>query len=238
MASIHMQSIIFKKLHPNEHDLLEQTFRLRLQVYGHESSLLDYRLYPDGLERDKYDPQSIHFAAINQFDEVIASVRLILNDRWKIPVWEHCPTSMSNAPQLSFQNTAEVSRLVVSKELLRRRHNWLSLGRLRNFSQDSVKLLGGGNQAGFLRQAKPVAYGLYREIYKECASRGINHVVALMESGLYSLLRMYGLHFECIGPAVDVLGPVSPYMGRVDRLKDAIVKYQFPHFRSLFQPVN
>lgn len=231
-----MQSILFKKITPDDKDLLDQTFRLRFQVYGSECNFIDKRLYPDGLESDRYDSDSVHFAAVNSFGEAVASVRLILGSQVKLPVWQNYPSGKVGNVSCSDDKTAELSRLVISKRLLEQRcRGWIPSGK-RNISSLRQRLFSRGRF--FWHDTKPVTFGLYREVYKECIRRGISHIAALMEPGLFTLLKMYGFHFRCIGPTVDVFGPVSPYIGQVADFQQALNRYQYPAVQSSLQLTN
>ncbi len=70
----------FTFLEVKNSDLLEKVFAFRYKIlleiypeYLQESKLLDEK------ESDKYDPYSVHFAALNEAGEVCATVRLIYN---------------------------------------------------------------------------------------------------------------------------------------------------------------
>lgn len=57
--------------------LLDKVYAFRCDIMCDELKVLDRSDYPDGRERDKYDPYSEHFAVLNENGEVCACIRLI-----------------------------------------------------------------------------------------------------------------------------------------------------------------
>lgn len=224
-----METFIYRKVELHEKELMQDIYRLRLQVYGHECGFLNVNDYPEGIETDQYDDQSIHFAAINQYNEVIGSLRLILPKPKPLPVQIHCPNikiDYETLPELKF---GEISRFVISKELRRRRFDGTYYEAL---VEDKEVQDQSGNQ--FLRRAKPMAFGLYRELYRESKKIGITHWYTLMETSLWLLLRIHGFSFECVGAEVDIYGPVKPYLGKIATIEQEVSK-KFPQFFDYFE---
>ncbi|MFA6138901.1 MAG: GNAT family N-acyltransferase [Sulfurimonas sp.] len=76
----------FKFLEVQESDMLEKIFAFRYKIF--------LEIYPeylqsigflDGKEHDKYDPYSLHFAALDDDGEICATVRLIYNSPFGYP---------------------------------------------------------------------------------------------------------------------------------------------------------
>ncbi len=200
---------------------MEQIYRLRFQVYGHEFGFIDVNDYPDGLEKDEYDQQSSHIAAINKEGEVVGSIRVILPGKQCSPMIKQCQHLSINPKVIKNGNSVELSRLVISRKL---RHK--KVGQLDDSPQGQVHARKNPMTIGFLRYAEPIAYGLCREILRESQSLGITYWFALMEKCLWQLFRMYGFKFDCIGEEVDVFGPVFPYMAEVTQIEKALLNYQ------------
>jgi N-acyl amino acid synthase of PEP-CTERM/exosortase system len=218
----------FTKVERSNKALMEQVFRLRYQVYCLECNFLKPEDYPDGIEMDEYDDQSVHFAAMNEDGQVIGTMRLILQGKHIFPVEHHCPgivIDKTGLPQVSY---AEISRLVISKKLRRRKNDELYY----EPQIEDVKVTTAEN-IQFLRRAKPMAFGLYREAYQESKRIGITHWYSLMEKSLWLLLRIHGFVFEPIGEEVDVYGPVRPYIGKITQI-EAEVQKKFPKFFEYF----
>jgi len=76
--------------------------------------------YPWKRESNKYDRHSVHFAAIRQRDDqVVGTVRIILDTGKTFPIEEHC-TITADLSHLDRRKLGEISRLAVTKEYRRR----------------------------------------------------------------------------------------------------------------------
>ncbi len=213
----------FKKVDFNDKEMMQQLYRLRFDVYCHECNFIKAEDYPQGFESDEYDPQSVHFAAINDFNEVIGTLRIILPRPLPLPIRHHCPNLILE----NEENCIEISRLVISRKLRRRVDDKLYYG-----PQVEDKIIQQENKE-FMRRAKPMAFGLYREMYRECKARGITHWYTLMEKPLRLLLSLHGFKFNCVGDAVDFYGPVYPHLGKTSEIEEE-VKKKFPQFFDYF----
>ena len=61
--------------------LKEEVYKLRFQVYCNETGFEDPAACPDGLEKDEFDEQSIHYLIRHRTtDRYAATTRLILPD--------------------------------------------------------------------------------------------------------------------------------------------------------------
>ena len=225
-----MEPFTFKKINFDDNVLMEKIYRLRFQVYCLECGFIKAQDYPDGIEMDEYDPQSVHFAAFDQNGEVVGTMRLILPGPCPLPIQCHCP-GLDIPGDLTSSNNggcAEISRLVISKQLRRRRDD----GMYYEPQVDDRKVVDSIKNE-FFRRAKPMAFGLYREMYHESKCRGISRWYALMEKSLWLLLRIHGFHFDCIGEQVDVYGPVNPYVGFLPVIETDL-RAKFPKFYEYF----
>lgn len=207
-------------------DLLQEAYRLRFQVYGRECHFLQESDYPQGYETDGFDPFSTHFGAFDSEDRMVGSVRLILPSASRFPIEEHCPVLEVDRNLIPRENCAEISRLTISK-LYRRRAND---GLYYEPQVEDKKIEGGGS---FTRRMRPMAFGLYRAIYQDSKRTGILYWFALMERGLWKLLNIHGLAFCPIGPEVDFLGLVSPYLADIRELEKSVYS-KFPQFLEYF----
>lgn len=222
-----MQTFTFKKADPSDKALMDQIFQLRYQVYAHECGFIDPDEYREKREVDKYDAQSTHFVALNQENCAVGTLRLILPGEYPLPVYTHCPQinvdqdSREQLPQIRF---SEISRLVITKNLRRRRNDG-------DYYEPQVedKKVEADDGREFLRRSRPMAFGLYRELYQESKRLGITHWYSLMEKSLWLLLRIHGFTFECVGDTIDIYGPVNPYIGKVEHIEHNLQK-KFPQF--------
>jgi N-acyl-L-homoserine lactone synthetase len=99
--------------------LLDQSYRLRHQVFCVERRFLDAAAYPDGRETDEFDPHSVHLAVMDDQGHMVGTARLIKPNPHGFPMFRRC----AFFPEVMPANVApvEVSRLAISRQYLRRR---------------------------------------------------------------------------------------------------------------------
>ncbi len=210
-----------------EPDQLEEAYRLRFQVYARECQFIKESDYPQSLETDDYDRFSVHFAGFDSQDRMVGAVRLILPSSPHFPIEEHCPGLEFDRDLILRQNCAEVSRLTISKLYRRRAQDGLYYEP--QVEDKPVE----GRGTSFVRRVRPMAFGLYRAMYQESRRKGIRYWFALMEKSLWKLLRIHGLVFHPIGPEVNFLGLVKPYIGDLRDLEKNVFA-KFPQFFDYF----
>lgn len=103
----------FRFLEVKENELLDKVLAFRYKIINETASFQIYAQknnFPDKKESDIYDPYSVHFVALNEDDEVCATVRLIYNSAEGYPL-ENC---------MKFDNTSferdklgELSRIFI-----------------------------------------------------------------------------------------------------------------------------
>lgn len=201
--------------------LLQQSYRLRYQVYCNERRFLNADDYPDAVESDQFDPNAHHIAAVNRVDEVIGAVRLVRPSRDQgLPLESHCTISADFPAQVGANSVrealhnpsnAEISRLVVSKGYSRRAADgYYAMSDAAPRRDPNDRRCAGG---------PAIAMGLYRELYRFSRRNGITHWLAAMERALRLYLKRHHIVFEAIGPEVDYYGPVTPFMVAVDDIQ-------------------
>jgi N-acyl-L-homoserine lactone synthetase len=99
--------------------LLEQSYRLRYQVYCIERGFLNPAAYPDGREIDEFDDYSVHLGVMDSEGTMIGTSRLIRPNPHGFPMFRHCAFFPEVMP--SHMLPVEVSRLVISRRYLRHR---------------------------------------------------------------------------------------------------------------------
>ena len=223
-----MLSLIFKKVLPTDKQLMEQVFRLRYQVYTQESNFLNPDNYPDGLERDELDDQSVHFAAITEEGDVIGCVRMILPQPHKLPIHQFCKNLKLSEDLAPENRCAEISRLIISREWLRPKASLL-----KDFRPAVRRLI---YQNSF--RVDSITFRLSEELCRECKHRGVTHVFALMEKSLSGLVKKYGFDFKRIGNRVDFLGSVYPHLASTEQIDKAIMDYRFAYTKFVFKSSN
>src|SRR5947207_6042873 len=70
--------------------LLEQSYRLRHQVYCMERQFLDAAAHPDGRETDEFDEYSVHLGVVDSYGGLAATARLIKANRRGFPMFRYC----------------------------------------------------------------------------------------------------------------------------------------------------
>lgn len=211
-----MKILGFKFLCVDDHkDLLQETFRLRYNIYCHEAEFLDDTDYPDEIESDVYDDHSIHFAALDNTNQVVGTLRLIFDSEHGFPLETHCPNY--DRSKITFPRTqlAEISRLAVSKSWRRRRNDGL-------YGLTSYNSNGDSETPEHIKRKRKrpiIVFGLYKQLYLESKRRGITHWYAAMEQKLNHTLNKFSFEFEPIGPEHDYYGPVTPFLGVVAKME-------------------
>ncbi len=182
--------LTFKKI-DNEEELSE-VYKLRYNVYCREKKFEPESAYPSRLEMDEYDAYSIHFIAkIN--NEVVGTARLILNNAFGFPIEKSCSLDISIRGRKKRQ-TAEISRLAVSKEIVK--------------------------SSGYNRHG--IVLGLFREMYRESKNLGIKYFYAAMGKGLQRLLIKCGIKFFQIGSVVDYHGARAPFVTWMKNIEEGV----------------
>ena len=201
---------------------LRELFALRYQVYCVERGFLSQENYPNGEESDSYDAAAVHFAAVDQNGKVLGSVRLVRHmPGIGFPFENYCRDTSLGACGLPVEDAMEISRLVVSKTLLRRSEDRDS---------DFIDATGSGRLAPtrIERRSRPrcewIVLGLYKAMYQYCLEAGVTHWYAAMERSLVRLLKRYGVIFFPIGPEADYFGQVTPYCVSLSSLRDSVPK--------------
>jgi N-acyl-L-homoserine lactone synthetase len=120
--------------------LLEQSYRLRYQVYCVERGFLDPAAYPDGREIDEFDDHSVHLAVMDAEGAMIGTARLIKPNPHGFPMFRHCAFFPEVMP--SHFMPVEVSRLAISRHYMRRRRVTEPLRELVNAMVVGARLVG------------------------------------------------------------------------------------------------
>jgi len=188
-------------------DLMNQSYRLRYQVYCVERAFLHAANYPDRIESDEFDRFSIHVGLLNGARSLIATSRLVTVSMAGLPLFRHCHIHPHERELWGVGNQiAEISRLCMSRDSR-------------------------GPQAG----SNAIALALYRATYQETKRRRLTHWVAAMEPALHRRLTAMGVPFRRIGPVIDYFGPVAPYLLELAEFDRIIVSGTRPRLRTFLE---
>jgi N-acyl amino acid synthase of PEP-CTERM/exosortase system len=204
----------FNFVQANSEDLKKAIYRLRYKVYVEEFGFEKAEDHLDGYEIDKYDSNSIHFAALNEKQEVIGTLRMVLHSEKGFPIDHEAKISfIGEKPEPN--KIVEMSRLAVSKDFRRRLVDGFCgveyyLTKSTGGTLPENTPLAEGHQ----RRKRPVIIlGLYRLVYQTTKIMGITHWYMIAEKVLWYALKRFGLLFYQVGDPVNYHGKRIPYLG-------------------------
>ena len=199
--------------------LLEESYRLRYQVYCLERLFLPAQDYPDEMETDSFDEHSVHIGVLDLQGEVISTARLIERSAIGLPLFQHC-SLFPNAPSLNdaTHRIVEVGRLAMSRKYNRRAGDAFYGLQGATGRTDGVERRRGG----------VVALNLYKALYQASKRRGFTHWLAATEQSLQRLVVKYGFPFKAIGPETDYYGCVAPYLMDLREFDQVILSGRIP----------
>jgi N-acyl-L-homoserine lactone synthetase len=185
--------------------LMEQSYRLRYQVYCLERNFLKASNYPDQLECDEFDRFSLHAGVVSHGQHLVGTLRLVKVSIDDLPLFRYCTIFDEHKDRLRGDRVrlAEVSRLCMSRECR-------------------------GDQVGNSR----VGLTLFRATYQTAKRNQLTHWLAAMEPSLHRLLAGVGVPFRIAGPATDYFGEVAPYICDLEEFDANILSGRHPRLRS------
>ena len=215
----------FKFIQADSKNLKNTIYQLRYKVYTEEFGFEKKEEHPDGYEKDEYDENSIHFAALNGNDEVIGTVRLVLNSEKGFPI-EHAVKTKFIGDKPSQGKIAEISRLAVSRNFRRRKED----------GQFGVESYIKKSEGGILPDKRPasdqqqkrkkpvIILGLYQILYHASKRMGITHWYMITEKKLFHALKKYGFIFYQLGEPIQYHGDRTPYLGIIFDIEQRLIK--------------
>lgn len=215
-------------------DLRNDAYKVRYSVYCVERGYEDQTKFPDRMERDQFDNESVHaLVRHKKSKKPVGVVRLVLPNRRKpgrqFPIEMHFghrfDASILNKFHFSRSNIAEVSRFAVSKQSLAKIQKQLA-GEVNHKNYD-------------LREKDPrlllphISLGLIAMLFAISDEQGIDYWYAAMEPSLSRLLTRLGIHFIPIGPVMNYHGKRQPMIAKVDDLLDNIAHTRKDFYRLI-----
>jgi N-acyl amino acid synthase of PEP-CTERM/exosortase system len=206
--------------------LLGQSYRLRYQVYCVERQFLSADDYPDQLEFDAFDRDSVHVGAVDRRGELVATARLVKPNKDGLPLFRYCTLFPYEHALDHVANTVvEVSRVSISRAYIRHREH-PPLGEL-GVSDAALRASAPGMAERRRHNAEPFL-ALLKAAYYGARSVGATHVIGATDAALHRRLVRFGFPYRVAGPSVDYYGPVAPYIMDLDELDQVILGGQFP----------
>ncbi len=214
--------------HPRSIDddpqLLEQSYRLRYQVYCVERQFLPASDYPDEREVDSFDADSIHVAAIDGEGAVAATARVVMAGKAGLPLFRYCTVfPLVTALDVPGTTAVEVSRVSISRRYARRPGD-VRLGGVVVPGEPGVPPVGGHERR---RRSGEPFLTLLKAVISGARSVDATHLVFAVERALQRWLTHYGFPCRISGPEAEYYGRVAPYILSLAELDDVIRGRQF-----------
>jgi N-acyl amino acid synthase of PEP-CTERM/exosortase system len=209
--------------------LLEQSYRLRYQVYCMERRFLPAGDYPDQREWDEFDADSIHVGAVYA-GTLAATARVVKPGRAGLPLFRHC-TLFPNETALdeAGRTMVEVSRVSISRHYARRPDDtvWSGIA----VPGAGARAAPPGGQDRRKRTGEPFLTLLRAVIYASKRA-GATHLIGATDAALHRWLVHYGFPYRLAGPEVDYYGRVAPHIMSLAELDQVIVGGRFPSLHN------
>jgi len=204
-------------------ELKNEVYKLRYQVYCIENEFLNSEHYPNDLEFDHFDQQSVHYLIRHRKSgDYAATTRLILpdvtNPEKLFPLEQHCEINNFAAMQpINRAHLAEVSRFCVSKEFNKRKDDRHALAAIGSVRLDDFTL----NER---RSFPHLSLALIACFIKASYENDIHYLIATMEPSFFRFVSPLGINLIKIGPLVDYHGERWPAMIKITDLLDCVAK--------------
>jgi N-acyl amino acid synthase of PEP-CTERM/exosortase system len=214
--------------------LLEQSYRLRYQVYCLERQFLPAVYYPTGQEIDRFDRHSLHVGAVSQSGELVGTARAVKPSETGLPVFAYC-TPFPHETEFHPANPllVEVGRLAVDRRFLRRRRDAMSGAATTSPPTRTRGFRGRGQR----RVGTDVLMTVLAALYQETRRTGASHWLAAMEHSLTSQLIEQGLPFRAFGPPCNYYGQVVPHQMALQEFETVIQSDRFPGLEGFLTSV-
>lgn len=198
--------------------LRDEVFRIRYGVYCVEGLIpgFDAKQFPDGLERDCHDAQSVHALLRHCPSGTWAgTVRLVRPDpviaSGLLPIEQHGIGRFDRAlagTLPSRDRVAEISRLVLTRQFRARPGE----SRTPYGARPDPTIPGSDSR----RRFPHTALGLFVAITRLSVMHGIDFWYAAMEARLNRLLQGFSLKLDQIGPEIEYHGSRLPFFSEAD----------------------
>lgn len=224
--------LYFQPVLASEKAQQDAALRIRHNVYCEELAFEERQA--DGKETDEFDAYSIMCLIKHRTTSLNAgTVRLVrpLQKGQQLPITKYCVRALERAEKhpddYPVEHVCEISRLAVPKAFRRRQVD--------NFDGAATGVI---NETTFsdeeLRCFPFIAVGLYLSAAAMCHDLDIRHVFVMMEPRLARSMRLVGINFEQLGPAIEYHGKRAPYYIKPKDLLDSLS----PGFIQLLQAIE
>lgn len=206
--------------------LLEESYRLRYDVYCLERRFLPAESYPSGLEFDEFDCHALHVGALDASGALAGTSRAVRVGAMGLPLFDHC-TSFPHETEFHRANPrlVEVGRLVVGRRHRRGGRDVVSGAEPVRTSPRATEDGGGSERR---RVGEDAFMTVLKTLHDETRRIGATHWLTAMEEPLRAQLAQQGFPFRAFGPECDYYGRVIPYQMALQELDDVILTGRFP----------
>ncbi len=194
-------------------------FNVRYKVYCEEMGFEDKELFPNQMEFDEYDNNSVHFLVRHKWTgHWIGAMRLILSDGGSaFPMEQWCVLDEELTPS-RYAQSIELSRLCVLKETRRfSAKNLISNAtereEINNDEKSNIRLLNQHKNLGLT-----IMWGLLRAASKYCAENKIDYLFLFVTSALAFSIRKQGFVLEQLGEPTEHKGKRVPFLWKNSNL--------------------
>ena len=204
--------------------LLEKSHRLRYQAYCLERRFLRAEDYPNQLEFDEFDRDSVHVGVLDAEGELAGTARIVKPNSAGLPLFLHCTLFPLETTFAESGNTVvEISRVCINRRYTRRRADVFSDAPGARGIQMSTRF----PRTSGATERDDVFVTLVKALYHATKRLGATHWIIAVEKSLRRRIARYGLPFQLAGPEVDYYGLVAPYIMSVAEFDQVIHGRQF-----------
>jgi N-acyl amino acid synthase of PEP-CTERM/exosortase system len=183
-------------------------YNLRYQVYCDEMGFEDVDKFPDQMEMDEWDCNSVHILVRHKFTgHWLGGLRLVMPESPKFPFegWSKLDNDVTSAERAC---SVEVSRLCIIKEARR-----FTAKRFAPYGLPDQEVDEGNVRSifNFKNQSRSLMWGLIRAAAVFCESEGISHWYFIVAPSLAGFIRKHGFDMPQIGEPCEYRGLRIPY---------------------------
>lgn len=207
-------------------ELKREVYKLRYQVFCRQTVTFNAENYPNGIEYDEFDANSLHYLIRHRASELyVATTRLILPDINNIdkpfPLQIHCTIdNYELLNKIDRSSLGEASRFCISKEFKKRRNEPRSLAGIGSGNLDGNELF----TAAERRVLPHLCFALISCLIRACYENNIAYFFAALEPAFFRFLASSGINFTKIGPLVDYYGARWACIIKVSDLLDGVLE--------------
>ncbi len=212
-------NILFKIANTDE--LIRATQRLRYRVYVEEFGWEKPEDHPDGIETDKFDPFSIHAAALDENGVLVGTARLVINSPLGLPIFQTIEPFDGFNPRSP--RVVEFSRLCVDPAF-RRPVTDLNEHRGSNGSYRFPGIHLNSSPSQDARKLSIITHGLIFILHQAGIRIRMSHCLMVSEKKLWVFLKRRGILFRQAGEPVEYHGERIPYIARPDEISHGLAK--------------